>query len=140
MQLDTTVARTLTELDHARLTRLTRRVAAPTLRSEDQALEHALDEATVVPSRTIPRDVVTMRSRVLLKDLRTSHRYRLTLSYPDEAEPAAGLVSVASPVGASLLGLRVGADARWTLPGGEQGAARLEAIVFQPESNGDYTL
>lgn len=140
MQVDTTVARTLTELDHARLTRLTRRVAAPPRRSEDQALEHALDEATVVPSRTIPRDVVTMRSRVLLKDLRTSHRYRLTLSYPDEAEPAAGLVSVASPVGASLLGLRVGADARWTLPGGEQGAARLEAIVFQPESNGDYTL
>jgi regulator of nucleoside diphosphate kinase len=141
MQLDTTVGRTLTELDHARLMRLTRRLAVPARRNDDdEALEQALDEATVVPSRTVPGDVVTMRSRVLLKDLRTSHRYRLTLSYPDEAEPAAGRVSVASPVGASLLGLRVGSDAQWTLPGGEQRAARLEAIVFQPESNGDYTL
>ena len=140
MHLESSVGRTLTELDHARLRRLTRRLAAPVRRNDDEALEQALDEATVVPSRTIPRDVVTMRSRVLLKDLRTSHRYRLTLSYPDEAEPAAGRVSVVSPVGSSLLGLRVGSDARWTLPGGEEGAARLEAIVFQPESNGEYTL
>jgi len=94
MQLDSTLGRTLTELDHARLIRLRRRLAAHARRGDDEPLEQALEEATVVASRTIPRDVVTMRSRVLLKDL----------------------------------------------PGGEQRAARLEAIVFQPESNGDYTL
>jgi regulator of nucleoside diphosphate kinase len=140
MELQHDVERTLTELDHARLTRLTQRLAAPAPRNDDHPLSQALDDAALVSSRTIPGDVVTMHSRVLLRDLETSRRYRLTLCYPEDAEPAAGWVSVLAPVGASLLGLSVGDEARWTQPGGEQGAARLEAILFQPESSGDYTL
>jgi len=139
MELDRGAERTLTELDHARLTRLTRRLAGPPRRSDDDPLEHALDTATLVPSPTIPADVVTMRSRVVLRDLETSRRYRLTLCYPDDAEPAAGAVSVLAPLGASMLGLRVGADATWSLPGGGQRAARLEAILFQPEASGEFT-
>ena len=139
MELDQRCERTLTELDHARLTRLTRSRTAPARPSDDDPLAQALDDAALVPSRTIGDDVVTMHSKVLLKDLETSRRHRLTLCYPDEAEPASGWVSVLSPVGASLLGLRVGDEARWTLPSGEQSAARLEAILFQPESSGDYT-
>ena len=133
------VERTLTELDHARLTRLTR-TPARARRGDEGARARAHDDGALVPSSTIPSDVVTMRSRVQLRELETSRRLRLTLSYPADAEPAAGLVSVLSPLGASLLGLRVGADARWTLPGGEQRAARLEAILFQPESSGEYAL
>jgi regulator of nucleoside diphosphate kinase len=138
LELDNSCERTLTELDHARLTRLKRMLLAPARRDDGDPLEQALEQAELVPSRTIAGDVVTMRSKVLLRDLETSRRYRLTLCYPDDAEPASGLVSVLSPVGASLLGLRVGAEARWTLPGGERGAALVEAIVFQPESSGDY--
>jgi regulator of nucleoside diphosphate kinase len=140
MELQHDVERTLTELDHARLTRLTQRVAAPTTRNDDHPLAQTLDDSELVPSRTIPDDVVTMHSKVLLRDLETSRRYRLTLCYPEDAEPAAGWVSVLSPVGASLLGLQVGAEARWTQPDGERRAALLEAILFQPESSGDYTL
>ena len=139
MPFDPCVARTLTELDHARLRRLSRALAT-TARHDDDVLERTLDDATVVPAQAIPADIVTMRSKVQLHDLRSARRYRLTLSYPDDAEPGAGRVSVLSPVGASLLGLRVGAEARWPLPGGEQGRARLEAIVFQPESHGEYAL
>jgi regulator of nucleoside diphosphate kinase len=139
MELDRGAERTLTQLDHARLTRLTRSRAGPLRHSDDDPLEHALETATLVASTTIPADVVTMRSRVVLRDLETSRRYPLTLCYPDEAEPADGCVSVLAPVGASLLGLRVGAEARWTRPGGGQGAARLEAILFQPESSGELT-
>jgi len=139
MELDRGAERTLTELDHARLTRLTRSLADPLRRSDDDLLEQALETATLVPSPTIPADVVTMHSSVVLRDLETSRRYRLTLCYPEDAEPAAGRVSVLAPLGASVLGLRVGADAKWTRPGGGQGAARLEAILFQPESNGEFT-
>jgi regulator of nucleoside diphosphate kinase len=139
MQLDQHRERTLTELDHARLTRLTRNRPAAARPGDDDPLVQALDDAALVPSQTIAGDVVTMYSKVLLKDLETSRRQRLTICYPHEAEPASGWVSVLSPVGASLLGLRVGDEARWTLPSGEQGAGRLEAILFQPESSGDYT-
>ena len=138
MELDHCVERTLTELDHARLTRLTRAAAPP--RRDDGSLARTLDDASVVAAPAIPRDVVTMRSRVSLRDLETSRRHRVTLCYPEEAEPAAGLVSVLSPLGASLLGLRVGEDATWTLAGGERRAARVEAILFQPESSGDFAL
>ena len=132
--------RTLTELDHARLTSLTRRVHTSPAAHEADDIETALDMARVVPSRSVSPDVVTMYSQVQLVDSVSGRRYRLTVCYPADAEPAAGFVSVLSPVGASLLGLRVGATARWVTPAGEPGAARVVAILFQPEASGDYTL
>jgi regulator of nucleoside diphosphate kinase len=139
MELDRGTERTLTELDHARLARLTRNLAGTSRRNDGDLLGETLETATRVASTTVPGDVVTMHSRVALRDLETSRRYRLTLCYPENAEPAAGWVSVLAPLGASLLGLRVGADARWTLPGGRRAAARLEAILFQPEASGEFT-
>jgi regulator of nucleoside diphosphate kinase len=47
-------------------------------------------------------------------------------------------VSVLSPVGSALLGLRVGSIARWSTPAGDEKAAEILAILFQPESSGDY--
>lgn len=133
--------RTLTELDHVRLTKLLHRhPVGASLRSKALAIEDELDWASVVPAREVPPDVVTMYSQVQLGDLATGERSSLTLCYPAHANPNANLVSVLSPVGWSLLGLKVGAIARWTTPRGERGAAELLAILFQPESSGDYTM
>jgi len=140
MHIDDRSERTLTELDHARITRLTRNGGGPSRTRSENPLESALDDASLVPSRSIPPDVVTMYSQVLVRDLETARQQRLTLCYPADAEPELGRVSVLAPVGASLLGLRVGAEASWTTPGGEPRRARVESIVFQPESSGDYTL
>jgi regulator of nucleoside diphosphate kinase len=70
----------------------------------------------------------------------TGLQQTLTICYPDDAEPQAGFVSVLSPVGCSLLGLRVGDVAHWHPPHGADGAARVLAVLFQPEASGDYTL
>ena len=133
--------RTLTELDHIRLLTLARRErhsdGSPTPRL---TIEHLLDVCAVVPSRQIPPDVVTMYSQVMLQDLTTGLRSKLTLCYPADAEPAAGFVSVMSPVGASLLGQTVGSEARWSTPAGEERAAEVLAILFQPEASGDYAM
>jgi regulator of nucleoside diphosphate kinase len=40
----------------------------------------------------------------------------------------------------SVLGLRVGAVAKWQTPGGEEGAAEVSAVLFQPEASGDYSI
>lgn len=132
-----TLERTLTELDHVRLLSLARRqrpgVAAA-------AIEPLLDACNVVPSRQVRPDVVTMYSQVLLQDLASGLRSRLTLCYPADAEPAAGFVSVLSPVGCSLLGLTVGAVARWSTPSGEARSAEVVALLFQPEASGDYAM
>jgi regulator of nucleoside diphosphate kinase len=49
-------------------------------------------------------------------------------------------VSVLSPVGSALLGMRVGSIARWSTPAGDEKAAEILAILFQPESSGDYAM
>ena len=124
--------RMLTELDHLRLTKLLDGIPAP-------QLEALLDATDVVPSREIAPDVVTMYSELSIEDAHSGQRHRLTLCYPRDAAPAAGLVSVLSPVGTSLIGLRTGAQATWRMPGGDEGGARVAEIHFQPEANGDYT-
>ena len=133
--------RTLTELDHVRLLNLLRRDArGDGLPAKPQAIEDVLDASALVPSREVTPDVVTMYSQVLLQDIRTGQRDSLTLCYPADAEPAMGFVSVLSPVGSALLGLRVGSMAQWSTPGGDQRGAKILAILFQPESSGDYSM
>lgn len=136
-----TLERTLTELDHVRLLKLLRRDA----RGDGSpvqlgAIEDVLDASALVPSREVAPDIVTMYSQVLLQDIQTSQRNTLTVCYPADAEPAVGFVSVLSPVGTALLGLRVGGVARWSTPSGDKKAAEILAILFQPESSGDYAM
>jgi regulator of nucleoside diphosphate kinase len=124
--------RTLTELDFVRLDRLRRQGAA-------WHVDELLDMASVVPSREVPPDVVTMYSQVLVLEDGHAERRRLTLCYPDDAEPAEGFISVLSPVGLALLGLPVGSVARWHAPDGTPHRAEVLALLFQPEASGDYT-
>ena len=133
--------RTLTELDHIRLVNLLQRQdAAARLPTGPGPIGELLDAAQVVPSRAVAPDVVTMNSQLLLRDPKTDARSQLTLCYPADAEPAQGFVSVLSPVGRALLGLRVGETARWTTPDGRSHAAEIVALLFRPEASGDYTL
>lgn len=120
--------RLLTELDFARLSKLGR-----------GQLPDELSSADLVPSREIAPDVVTMYSQVEIAFVDSGLRQKVTLCYPADAEPVRGFVSVLSPIGSALLGLRVGDLAHWRLPNGEVRAAEVAAILFQPEASGDYT-
>jgi len=124
--------RTLTDLDFARLTKLLSQQLPPTLAD-------LLAGAEVMKSRAVDADVVTMYSRVEVVDAHTRRRQVLTICYPDDAEPAAGCISVLSPVGISLLGLKTGDIAKWLTPTGEECAAEVAAIQYQPEAAGDYS-
>ena len=123
--------RKLTELDHIRLTRLTAAGAMP-------QLADLLDEALVVPAQAIPPDVVTMYAKFVIRDLKLQRRQVLVVCYPSDAEAAKGFISVLSPAALGLLGLPVGAVARWIGPGGEETVAQIESILFQPEATGDF--
>ncbi|MEO8225365.1 MAG: GreA/GreB family elongation factor, partial [Gammaproteobacteria bacterium] len=104
------IERTLSELDHVRLTNLVQRHKfGVTVSSATLPIERVLGDADVVHWREVPPDVVTMHSRVLLKDLQAGTESELTLCYPADADASAGHVSVLSPAGWSLLGQRVGA-------------------------------
>lgn len=124
--------RLLTDLDHVRLSKLMGRQSPP-------ALEELLESTDVVSPREVPPDVVTMYTQLMIADPATGSRQKITLCYPADSEPATGFLSVLSPVGLALIGTRVGTLARWRTPGGEEVAAQVEQILFQPEASGDYT-
>lgn len=137
MAVLSTVERTLTRMDHQRLTRLL--AAQVDGLPVHEALQDLLDASDLVASAEVPADVVTMNSRVQLQDMAgAGANYELTLCYPGEAQPATGCISVLSPVGLALLGLCVGEVARWHTPAGE-GAARILAVLSQPEASGDFS-
>jgi len=105
----------------------------------DHALAEELDRAIVVPADRIPKDVVTMNSRLIYADESTGTTREVELVYPDEADPGTGRVSVLAPVGCALLGLSAGQSIDWNLPGGKIHRLRVERVLFQPQPIGADT-
>ena len=102
-------------------------------------LQAELATAQVVPPEEIPADVVTMNSRVRLRDLDRDVAHDYTLVYPTEADATAGKVSVVAPIGAAMIGYRAGDEIEWPLPRGRR-RFRIEAVLYQPEAAGDLHL
>ncbi len=84
--------------------------------SQDGLLLDELDAASILPDHLVPADVVTMNSLVVYRDLDTGLEANIQLVYPEEADAAGGRISILAPVGAALIGLRVGERIEWPLP------------------------
>jgi len=126
MELVNAADRTLSLLDFSRLTKL--RLSG----GHADLLEDLLGEAEVLEAGELPADLVTLYAHAEIEHLPTQQRQQLVLCIPGQAEPGLGHVSVLSPIGMALLGLRVGATARWRSPSGEDCAARLIAVAPSP--------
>lgn len=104
-----------------------------------ERLREELERASVVPSREIPESVITMNSTVRLIDLETGEPETYTLVYPEDADLSAGKVSILAPVGTAMLGYAVGDVFEWEVPAGTR-RLKVDAILYQPESSGDFDL
>ena len=102
-------------------------------------LKEELDRATIVEPEEVPPDVVTMNSSVSLVDVMTGEELNYTLVYPEDADLQQGKISVLAPIGTAMLGYRVGDTFTWDTPGGIR-AVRVEKILYQPETAGNYDL
>lgn len=102
------------------------------------ALDAELLRAEVVEPAQVPPDVVTMNSRVVYMDEDSHETREVTLSYPKDASLQEGRVSVLAPVGAALLGLSVGQEIEWPLPGGKHKRLRILAVPYQPQAAGQH--
>ncbi|HLM44485.1 MAG TPA: nucleoside diphosphate kinase regulator [Archangium sp.] len=102
------------------------------------ALDAELTRAVVVEPTDVPPDVVTMNSRVVYRDEESNETREVTLSYPKDASLEQGRVSVLAPVGAALLGLSVGQEIEWLVPGGRHKRLRILAVTYQPQAAGNY--
>jgi len=72
-----------------------------------------LDRAEVCSAALMPADVVTMNSRVTFIDDKNGGQRTVALVYPQNADIEAGLVSILSPVGVGLIGMRAGEAILW---------------------------
>ncbi len=104
-----------------------------------ERLQEELDRAHIVEPRAIPHDVVTMNSRVRLKDLETNEEKAYTLVFPSEADLSQQKISVLAPIGTAILGYRIGDSVEWRVPAGVK-KVRIDEILFQPEAEGHYQL
>lgn len=108
-------------------------------RNDLRALAAELEKAEAVAPKDVPADVVTMNSKVVLRDLDTSEEMIYTLVFPRDADIDAGAMSVLAPMGTAILGYAKGDVLELPAPGGER-RIRIEEIAYQPEAAGDYHL
>lgn len=123
---------TVSDRDLERLTRCIEQYSDGRLAAQAEALEIELARARVVPAAEVPDDVVTMSSRLVVEDVRNGGRRAITLVFPEEADSDTGKVSVLAPMGSAVLGLRVGDEIDWDLPGGRTARFRIVEVSFQP--------
>lgn len=128
-------------LDLARLQQLIGRARRESDMDADylDRLEAKLERAERVESRAVPSDVVTMNSRVRLRDDASGETHIYALVFPENADAAQDKISVLAPAGAALLGAREQDTISWPVPTGEK-QMRVEKILYQPEAAGDYHL
>lgn len=103
------------------------------------ALREELERGQVVPADAVPKGVVTMHSQVRVRDLKAQESETYTLVYPDEADINENKLSVLAPLGMALLGTRIGQVVKFDAPGGPR-RLKIEKILYQPESSGDFHL
>lgn len=126
----------MSSADHSRLCRLLEaRQSSRGCPDEPsfRRLEDELARASLVEPRAVPRDVVTMNSRVQVRDLDSNQTQVYTLSWPNEADAGSGRINVLAPLGMALLGCRAGQTLEWPVPGGRR-RLQIEDVPFQPES------
>ncbi len=102
-------------------------------------LEDELEFAEVVASADMPADVVTMRSKVRLKDMDTGEETVYTIVFPTEANFDDGKISILAPLATALLGYRLGDTVEFEAPSRLRRLEIME-ILYQPESAGDLNL
>ncbi len=123
----------ITEEDYERLRRLVE--SSKQYRHRDmehlQALEEELERATVVKRGEVAGDVVTMNSRVRVRDLNSGRETSYQIVFPGNADVAKNRISVLAPIGTGLLGYSAGATLEWRVPSGSR-RFRILAIEYQP--------
>lgn len=83
----------------------------------------------------IPSDRVGFGSRVSVRDLRTKDEETYTLVFGDYIDIETGQISMASPLGQSLLGKKVGEEVVLQLPRGER-RLKIEKLTTLAEMVG----
>ena len=105
-----------------------RRRQAKTI-SRIRFLQKVLEHSRVIDTAALPKDRVCLLSHVEFTNLSTNTRMKFEIVSPHEMNLEAGLISLKSPIGAALMGKKVGDIAEAQVPAGTL-RLRIESISF----------
>jgi len=103
-----------------------RRKQAKTI-SRIRYLQRILEYSRVIDPDNLPKDRVCLLSRVEFTNLSTNTRMRFEIVSPHEMNLEAGKISLKSPIGAALMGKKVGDIVEAQVPAGTL-RLRIESI------------
>ena len=104
-----------------------RRNQAKTI-SRIRFLQRVLENSRVIDTDILPKDKVCLLSRVEFTNLSTNIRMKFEIVSPHEMDLEAGKISLKSPIGAALMGKKVGEIAEAQVPAGTL-RLRIESIT-----------
>ena len=105
-----------------------RRIQAKTI-SRIRFLQKILEHSRVIDPDALPKDRVSLLSRVEFTNLATNARMKFEIVSPHEMDLEAGKISLKSPIGAALMGKKVGEIAEAKVPSGTL-RLRIDNITF----------
>ena len=105
-----------------------RRIQGKTI-SRIRFLQKVLEHSRVIDPDILPQDRVCLLSRVEFTNLSTNTRLAFRIVSPHEMNLEAGKISLKSPIGAALMGKKVGEIAEAKVPAGVL-HLRIESITF----------
>ena len=104
-----------------------RRIQGKTI-SRIKFLQKILEHSRVIDPDALPKDSVSLLSRVEFTNLATDTRMTYEIVSPHEMDLEAGKISLNSPIGAALMGKKVGEIAEAQVPNGTL-RLRIESIT-----------
>ena len=105
-----------------------RRMQGKTI-SRIRFLQKILEHSRVIDPDALPKDRVCLLSRVEFTNLATNTRMKFEIVSPHEMDLEAGKISLKSPIGAALMGKKVGDIAEAQVPSGTL-RLRIDNITF----------
>lgn len=116
---------TLTKTTYGKLSKLLESVP------EDMITDQLIDElerADIVDDAALPVDVVDMNSTVTFTVQATGKTFTYSLVYPTELDDTHQKLSILSPVGSAIIGLRQGDEIEWPLTRDKNTLVRVERV------------
>ena len=105
-----------------------RRIQAKTI-SRIKFLQRVLENSRVIDPEALPKDRVCLLSTVEFTNLATNTRMKFRIVSPHEMNLEAGKISLKSPIGAALMGKKVGERAEAQVPSGTL-RLKIESITL----------
>jgi len=100
------------------------------VRARIAQLEERMRQLSLYNLSSIPRDVVAYGSRVKLEDINEEVITEYQIVFPEEVDPAAGHISLHSPIGQALLRKAVGDEVEVVTPQGKRTYQIIELLTL----------